>query len=311
MDWLQNYEEELHAVFQECRGIISGFPEPLSAQGLAYLEQFDVFQAHSKKNYICYLLPFWFQSECSLSTQETRQMSAGNVILMLYYFLQDDLMDNKLSSSAELLPLANLLYVEFLELYRPLFPPESPFWYFFKRYITEWAGSVAGEAAGDYYWNDRSRIACKASPLKLSSTAALLLSDKRSFIADSEEMLQTVLITLQLLDDYEDWEEDLAEGSYNCLLSLARHQLQKEADALTSGDVKDFIFTKGGLALYTEAAAGNHERLLSGRLKISGLTAFHLMMVHNLQEITIAVAAEKELLQGGGLQYWLAKNMKL
>jgi hypothetical protein len=283
----------------------------MSSQGLAYLEQFDVFQAHSKKNYICYLLPFWLQEECSLSTEETITMSAGNVILMLYFFLQDDLMDNRLSSPAELLPLANLLYVEFLELYRPLFPPVSPFWTLFKRYLTEWADSVAGEAADDYYWNDRSMIARKASPLKLSSTAALLLSNQPSLIAASEEMLQEVLITLQLLDDYEDWEEDLAEGSYNCLLSLARHQLQKEDAALTPGEVRDFIWTTGGLALYTATAEGNHERLLTGRLKIRGITAFHLMMVDNLRQISAAVEAEKALLQGGGLQYWLAKNLTL
>lgn len=311
MDWLQDHEKELHAVFQECRSMISGFPEPMRSQGLAYLEQFDVFQAHSKKNYICYLLPFWFRSGCGLGTRETHRMSAGNVVLMLFFFLQDDLMDNKDSSPAELLPLANLLYVEFLNLYLPLFPPESPFWTFFRRYITEWADSVAGENAGDYYWNDRSRIARKASPLKLSSTASLLLSDQQSLIADSEDMLEAVLITLQMLDDYEDWEEDLTEGSYNCLLSLARHQLQREAAVLTSDDVKDFIFTQGGLALYTETATRNHERLLSAQLDIPGLTAFHQMLLDNLRQIAAAVEAEKALLQRGGLQYWISKHINL
>ncbi|MNC14674.1 hypothetical protein D3C75_624610 [compost metagenome] len=238
-------------------------------------------------------------------------MSAGNVVLMLYFFLHDDLMDNRQSAPAEVLPLANLLYVEFLDLYRPLFPPASPFWSFFRRYITEWADSVAGEASGDYYWNDRSRIARKASPLKLSSTAALLLSDKPSFIADSEEMLEAVLLTLQMLDDYEDWEEDLAEGSYNCLLSLARHHLQQHTAVLTPEAVKDFIFTTGGLAQYTATAVGNHERLLSGRISIPGLTAFHQMLVDNLLQIAAAIEAEKVLLQGGGLRYWLSKNMNL
>lgn len=311
MNWLEDYKEELHTVFQDCRTIISGFPEPLRSQGLAFLEQFDVFQVHSKKNYICYLLPYWLSSECGLSAGETRRMSAGNVVLMLFFFLQDDLMDNRHSAPAEVLPLANLLYVEFLDLYRPLFPPESLFWSYFRRYITEWADSVAGEAAGDYYWTDRSRIARKASPLKLSSTAALLLSDKPSFIADSEEMLEAVLITLQMLDDYEDWEEDLAEGSYNCLLSLVRHHLQQDTAILTPAAVKYFIFTTGGLAQYTATAAGNHERLLAGRLSIPGLTAFHQMLVDNLQQIAAAIEAEKVLLQGGGLGYWLSKNMNL
>lgn len=312
MDWLNDYEQELQAVFHECRVIISGFPEPLNTRGLAYLEQFDVFQARSKKNYICYLLPFWLRRECGLGPRETHIMSSGNVLLMLYFFLQDDLMDNRRSSAAELLPLANLLYAEFLELYRPLFPAGSSFWTYFKRYLFEWSDCVSGESAGDYYYNDRSRIAGKAAPLKLSAIAALLLSGMESSIAAAETAIQEVLITLQLLDDYEDWEEDLAEGSYNCLLAMVRRQLpsRNATDVIEPDEVKAFIYTFGGLRQYAAIAADNHERLLSGAFRISALTAFHQMLADNLRQIAAAIEAEKELLQGGGLQYWLSRHMK-
>lgn len=311
MDWLNDYEQELRAVFQECKAIISGFPEPLDSRGLAYLEQFDVFEARSKKNYICYLLPFWLRSEYGLDAGQTHSMSSGNVLLMLYFFLQDDLMDNRHSSAAELLPLANLLYAEFLELYRPLFPAESPFWTHFKRYLFEWSDSVSGEIGGDYYFNDRSRIAGKAAPLKLSAIAALLLAGKESSIAAAEEAVQEVLITLQMLDDYEDWEEDLADGSYNCLLSLVRHRLHPQDDraVLTPDEVRAFIYTSGGLMEYAATAAANHERLTSGVFRIHGLTAFHQMLADNLRQIAAAIEAEKALLQQGGLQYWISRHM--
>jgi hypothetical protein len=308
MDWLHEYDEELRAVFNDASVIITGFPEPLRTQGLAYLHQFNVFKAGSHKNYICYLLPFWLRSEYGLTSKQVHQMSLGNVLIMLYFFLQDDLMDSKEPAAAEQLPLANLLYVEFLHIYRPLFAPDSSFWSYFKRYLFEWADSVAGESSSDYFLNDRVKIAHKASPLKLCSTAVLLLSDHAFLIADSEEMLHKVLITLQMLDDYEDWEQDLAEGSYNCLLSLARCQLQEGQGPLTAGKVKDFIFTEGGLASYAETALSNHSKLAEYRLKAPHLVAFHHVLVQNLQHIAAAIEAERQLLQGGGLSYWLSKN---
>ena len=311
MDWLHDYEDELHTVFEESSRIISGFPEPLNAQGLSYLGQFNVFRTGSHKNYICYLLPFWLQERCRLSVSLTRQMSVGNVFFMLYFFLQDDLMDSRDSSAAQMLPLANLLYVEFLNIYRPLFPPDSPFWSCFGRYIQEWAESVSGEAGGDYFLNDRIRISHKASPLKLTSTAALLLSGQHSLIDEAEAMIHSVLLTLQMLDDYEDWEEDLEEGSYNCLLSLARCHSGNSGQKLTQAAVKDFIFTTGGLAAYAETAEINHSHLEAFTWGIPHLLSFHQVLVKNLQHMAAAIDAEKQLLQSGGLNYWLSKNMNI
>ncbi|MGE7615120.1 hypothetical protein [Paenibacillus sp. NPDC101420] len=311
MDWLNDYEEELRLVFQESRKIISEFPEPLNSQGMSYLEHFNVFNAESHKNYICYLLPFWLQKSCGLSAEITRQMSMGNVFFMLYFFIQDDLMDSKESSTYERLPLANLLYVEFLNIYRLLFPNDSSFWTSFNRYIAQWADSVSNETTSDYFLNDRIKIPYKASPLKLSSTAALLLSGKDSLVPQSEEMIDSVLLTLQMLDDYEDWNEDLSEGSYNCLLSLTRSYLSTDkATTLTSKEVEFFLFTANGLRTYAELAQDTHRKVMASSLDIPQLLAFHSMLVTNLQQISDSIEAEKQLLQGGGLFYYLSKNIQ-
>lgn len=301
MDWLHAYEDELRVVFEENRRVISAFPEPLNARGLSYLNQFNVFHPDSHKNYICYLLPFWLQDPCGLSPEVARRMSAGNIFLMLYFFLQDDLMDSPEASAAEALPLANLLYVEFLATYLPLFPADSPFWPCFSRYISEWADSVSGEAGSDYFLNDRIRISHKASPLKLSSTAALLLSGQSSSIPEAEEMIHTVLLTLQLLDDYEDWEQDLEDSSYNCLLSLVRSSTGMAAgEPLTESTVKDFIYVAGGLTGYAATAQANQLILEEASLQLPLLVSFHLVLVQNLQQIAAAIEAQKQLLLGGG-----------
>ncbi|ULO06701.1 hypothetical protein H1230_27535 [Paenibacillus sp. 19GGS1-52] len=309
MDWLHDFEEELRLVFQESRSIISKFPEPLNSQGISYLDHFNVFTTGSHKNYICYLLPFWFQNGYNLSPDDTRKMSMGNVFFMLYFFIQDDLIDNTDSAHAKL-PLANLLYIEFLNIYRSYFAPYSPFWFSFNRYISQWADSVSHEKEQDYFLNDRVKIAHKASPLKLSSTSILLLSGNDSLVAQAEDLIDDVLLTLQMLDDYEDWEQDLAEDNYNCLLSLTRSQLPDDRKALTEGEVKDFIFTSSGLNAYAKIAQATHNKLTAYEINAPQLISFHLVLVRNLQHISAAIEAEKQILQSGGLYYWLSKNIK-
>jgi len=310
MDWLNDYEEELRLVFQESRKIISEFPEPLNVQGLTYLEHFDVFNKDASKNYICYLLPFWLQEGSGLTTEITRQLSLGNVFIMLYFFIQDDLMDSNDASAYEKIPLANLLYNEFMNIYRPLLPTDFYFWSSFNRYITEWANSVSNERTSDYFLNDHIKISHKASPVKLSSTAVLLLSDKASFVPQSEEIIDSVLLTLQMLDDYEDWKEDLAEGSYNCILSLTRSSLPLDHEAIiTSKEVEYFLFTANGLRSYLELAQNTHNKVIALGLNIPHLVQFHSMLIDSLQEISDSIESDKQLLLNGGLHYLLSKNV--
>lgn len=114
-------------------------------------------------------------------------------------------------------------------------------------------------------------------------------------------MIHTVLLTLQLLDDYEDWEQDLEDGSYNCLLSLVRSCTGIAAgEPLTVAAVKDFIYVAGGFTEYTATAQANHLMLEEAGLQLPLLVSFHLMLVQNLQQIAAAIEAQKQLLLGGG-----------
>ncbi|MFC3748848.1 hypothetical protein [Paenibacillus sp. GCM10012306] len=309
MDWLYAYEDELRMVFEDSKRTISAFPEPLQGQGMSYLDHFNVFTAGSHKNYICYLLPFWLRDGYGLPVEVTRQMSRGNVFLMLYFFIQDDLMDSHEFSARLNLPLANLFYVEFLNIYRHLFPTDSPFWSFFSRYISEWADSVSNERTGDYFNNNRVKISHKASPLKLSSTAALLLTGHDEIVPASEAMIDDVLFTLQMLDDYEDWEEDWTTGSYNCLLALAHRHRSDAQNELTLGEVRNFIFTTGGMEIFANIARATDDRLSAYALNAPHLYAFHQLLSESLDQISAAIEEEKRLLQGGGLSYWISKNM--
>lgn len=308
MNWLHDHEEDLHFVFAEARERIAGFPAPLSIMGLRYLEGFSVFTENSSKNYICYLLPFWLQNGYGLSPLQSRRLSVGNVMLMLYFFIQDDWMDDSFPGERNQLPLANLLFTEFLDVYRDLFPGSSPFWNHYKTYIHQWADSVIRERQPGYFIADKLQPARKASPLKLSATAVLLLGNGTGDISRMEHGLDHALLTLQLLDDYEDWQEDLAAGNANCLLAMIASGHGCSPGELTVQQVKDDIMIRGTMSSYAEVAASNHLELAPVAEKAPSLSAFHRDLADDLERIAGVYERERTALKQGGLFYWLSKK---
>ena len=88
------------------------------------------------------------------------------------------------------------------------------------------------------------KVAKKASPVKNASTGALLLSNQAHLIPVVTAAVEQTLITLQMLDDWADWEEDLEEGFYNCLLASLRKHLQLSTDSAVTPEMvkQQFMF---------------------------------------------------------------------
>ncbi|NRF92308.1 hypothetical protein HQN89_14945 [Paenibacillus frigoriresistens] len=126
MNWFLAHEKDLADVFAEAEHIISTFPTPLDHLGLAYLATFDGRKEESTKNYICYLLPYWMKDITELPPESMNKLSLANVFVMLYYFIQDDIMDSAKGEHKDKLPLANLFHMQFLSIYREMFPAGSP-----------------------------------------------------------------------------------------------------------------------------------------------------------------------------------------
>ncbi len=309
MNWLKDFESELSHVFTEAENIVSKFPVPLNRRGLTYLDKFNVFKDDGTKNYICYLLPFWLKDLASMKSEHCRRLSLANVFVMLYFFVQDDLMDTNPPEWKEQLALGNLFYLEFLEIYRSHFPPGSPFWFYYKEYIAEWAASVANEQKEDYFQTRPKMAAQKASPVKLASTGALLLSNQARLIPSVSDCVDHVLITLQMVDDWVDWKEDLETGNDNGMLSFIRSELQLHPDhPLTEEEVTKSLYVDCSLGRYAAAAAANREQLCRIGVQIPHLYAFHETLLHSLVQDARNIEEEKNNLLRGGLHYWLSKN---
>ncbi|WP_188998271.1 hypothetical protein [Paenibacillus nasutitermitis] len=309
MNWKTSYNEDLAVVFEDAKAIVSVFPKPLAALGLAYVDQYNPLLPDSTKNYICYLLPFWLQDVTGTDSAASRKLSLANVFIMLYFFVQDDLMDTSPDDWKEQLALGNLLYVAFLDIYRETFPPDSPFWHFFSRYIGEWAVAVATEGQASY--SDYS-LAMKASPVKLASTGALLLSGRETLIPAVSDAVDSVLTTLQMADDWADWENDLMEGSGNSLLSFIRKERQLPEDSpLTALEVKQAVGINGVLGRFAKTAAQRHEYLRQGSFDAPMLFAFHQSLVSQLEKSGESLSERSRSLLRGGFVDWLSKSSNM
>jgi len=308
MQWYKDFENEIAQVFIESQRIIATFPPPLNTKGLSYLNTFDAHQEESSKNYICYLLPFWLKELIPLKEEDYVKLSVGNVFAMLYFFIQDDIMDSKSTLDRDQIPLANLLHMQFLEIYRSYFPSNSPFWAYFHQYIIEWTDSVSNEHQQDYFHTNIIMTARKASPLKLSSTGALVLSGQPDLIPILSDFIDHVLITLQMSDDWIDWQDDWQDGSYNGLLSMIQAENGHEG-ALSLDHIKNAIFVRGVMKRYTEIASANHTYIQKLTLKIPYLASFHETLVEHLIKDANLIEEDKLLQEKGGLYYWLSKNM--
>lgn len=311
MEWFDEYMEDVEAIFAEAARLVSSFPAPLVEMGLRYLEKSNPLLTEST-NYICYLLPFWLQEATGAERKGCLRLGLAGVFMMLHYCLLDDVMDSPEQRGwHKTLALGHLCYIEYEKVYRELFPAFSPFWHAFNQYSAEWAEAVSMELEHDFFLNDRIKVAHKASPVKLSAVGSAYLGGTDHLLPAITAAVDTVLVTLQMSDDAEDWEKDLREGSYNCLLSWIRSMSNRPSGASpTPDEVRQAITVSDALQGYAAIAAENHARLQ--RLSISSphLLAFHQAMADSLKQEADYIYEERNKLMSGGFSYILSNLAK-
>lgn len=310
MKWFTNYEKDLELAFNQAEEILSAIPEEFRNQALNYLDRFHALKRPGSQNYICYLLPFWLQEAAGTRTEDSKRLTVAMIFVMMYYHLIDEVMDEpETKDNKRKLPLANLIQLEFWRIYATDYPPSSPFWSYYRKYMTEWAEVVASENESDFFQENPVRIAHKAAPVKLTVVGALLLTGREERIADFETAVDTVLMTLQMLDDWEDWEKDLQEGSYNSLISAIQQELQiPPARRPTPEEIKHALYVRDILLTYAIQTDHNTAILAQTAEGLPHLQAFHDYLKQSLKDGAESLQKERNLLTQGGLAYWLTKN---
>lgn len=309
MEWYDRYKKQLELIYTEAEQRIAAFPVPLNTIGLLYADKFNPVKHDSGKDYICSLLPFWVQEAAGINDEQCRKLALANVYGMLYFFIQDDVMDSTPSSNwKEQLALGNLLVLEMFAVFRELFPSESTFWQYYNRYVTTWADSVINEKNDNYFITDPLKTAGKAGPVKIACTGALLLSSRFDMITVMEEAIDITLMTLQMADDWVDWQEDLAEGSYNSLLAMITSDRQLDRQP-TVEEADASIYIRGCMKSYVQVACDNHNRLLAMKLDSTELVDFHAYLLNHLNQTSDSIDSNRAALHQGGFNYFFSQNL--
>ncbi|WP_214627943.1 hypothetical protein [Paenibacillus agaridevorans] len=323
MEWYERYKPRIMNVFGQALETIGRFPSPIHELGITYAEKFNPASQDGGKDYICTLLPYWMQEKAEISEEQCGQLALANVYGMLYFFIQDDVMDSKVAGGdwKSQLALGSLLQQEMFRIFRALFPSDSPFWHYYDGYVRTWADSVVSEGRGNYFLTNPLLTSGKAAPVKISAVGALLLdastpsTSTEQRIDLTEEAIDIALMTLQMLDDWADWEEDLADGSYNGLLAMIaagrEGALSDESvpsyntEGLTKERIEAAIYVRGCIRPYADIAKGYHGRLSANLCAPPELVAFNLHMVDCLHAIAARHEDRKRKQLGGGINLLL------
>lgn len=309
MKWYNQYKTNLISVFTIAEQQIAAFPPPLHTIGLAFADKFNPVK-HDGKDYICTLLPFWIKNSAGINESQCEQLALANVYGMLYFFIQDEVMDSKQPSSnwKERLALGNLLLLEMFKVFRELFPSDSVFWSYYDGYTATWADSVVNENRLNYFVNDLLHTAGKASPVKIASTGALLLSGRVAMIPTFENAIDIVLTTLQMADDWADWREDFADDSYNGLIAMIAAGRVSDANPLTEKDIENAIYIRCCMYAYTAIARNNHDKLIALGIEANELIDFHTYILNHLNHIAETIDTNMTMRLKGGFHYFLSIN---
>ncbi|WP_281888469.1 hypothetical protein [Paenibacillus sp. YYML68] len=308
MIWIDRHRQELEAVFKEAEAVVSRLPAPFDSMGKRYLDKFTILNEDSTKNYICYLLPYWLQPLTGLQPRECSKLSLAGIFDMLYFFLADDVIDDGGAGARQKLTLGHLIHLEQLRLYQELFHSESPIWDYYRKYSMEWAHAVLHENERDYFAQETNKLAHKASPVKLTATACLMLSDRADRIAELEKLVDHVLTTLQLVDDWIDWEDDLKGDTYNALLAMVRTILPED-EWYSVPAIRRLVCDRGLFERYAEEAVNHHLTWSSEGSDLEELRAFDRFLAYSLVRDVAIMNEEKRQLTHGGIFYYLSKNL--
>lgn len=248
--------------FEMLRSIQRQFEEELGAFPVelhpAIIRSYDKEDVNSPGLLSLVALPFWIGEKFHTPQHVCKDMAVGNLFLLHTFQSFDFIVDNDRpdTSDRSQVVLGNLCFLQVMHHYRPYFPAGSFFWECMEVYWREWGESMSWEVET---LNSRrpfteTHLLCsahKAAALKICPTGLSILAEKNDLIPQFEQAVDLMHAVMQLLDDLQDWREDLQFGRYNAFLGFMISNNLLVADRLSSQeDVSAVIYGSSILEKY-------------------------------------------------------------
>lgn len=202
--------------------------------------------------------PYLFLSAFpSLTLSDVQPLARAGRIFAQSLFAYDNVMDGFSPATSALG--AQAMQFETYHLLYQLFPPDSPFWKRFRRYMSEYANACLEEqrfAAGERSWREFTEplaieIATAKTGIAKATIAGLTeLAGDDSLLEPLIESIHHYYVARQMWDDLHDWKEDLQTGIPSLLLSRVLHErpAQEERKAALDQMARELYY--GGHAQY-------------------------------------------------------------
>lgn len=307
MSWsLENAKREAGMIFAEARGGTAQCPEPMRGMLQKLIDRCDPSVRKGGSNYMTYLLPIWAGEDAGIPASLSRDFAVGSVYMMLHYFLLDDVMDGEETEFGPKASLAagQLLHTLFVERYGRHFHGDSGLWDYYRSYTEQWSMAVSQEGIRQAEPGDAAGLALKSAPVKIGAAAVWLAAGKPESIPAAEQAVELALASLQLADDWADWQADLAAGEErsNAFLTLARRALGlPEELQLPEKLVRRAIYHYDALEQLMVLIHDHRRSLLGLGEAPSGLTDFQQAVLDGVEAdaLSIRKTASKLAVEGG------------
>jgi len=202
--------------------------------------------------------PYLFLSAFpSLTLSDVQPLARAGRIFAQSLFAYDHMMDG-LSSATSALGAQAMQFESYHLLYQ-LFPPDSPFWKRFRRYMSEYANACLEEqrfAVGERPWREFTQplaieiAAAKTGIAKATIAGLTELAGDDSLLEPLIESIHCYYVARQMWDDLHDWKEDLQTGIPSLLLSRLLHERPTQEEWQKASDQLARELYYGGHAQY-------------------------------------------------------------
>lgn len=312
MDCLKDFEKQLRYAYRICEDIIMDYPVFFREEALELLKEYDVFVPDTNKEYMSFLLPFWLGRYYSIEDEILIKLCTGNIFGLFYFLQLDNVMDNEEGkNNGSELSLANMFFMDFLAQYQSIFPHDSVFWKYFRKYFRQW--SVSSKLHEEGLWmkeqshDSLDYLAHKASPQKVSVAAVCVLKDAGHMIDSICLGVDKIALSVQVMDDWYDWREDVDSGNCTYFLSLIMKKFGlKNIKQIDTIHYMAAIHRHGIFMDFCNIARGNHQFV--EKTSIEYMIQYHNKLLDVYEGILENIKKEEKVMLYGGFGRILDKN---
>jgi hypothetical protein len=182
----------------------------------------------------------------ALDEGDLRRLTAALCVFSDAIVASDDLIDYAAHdpSAVRGMPRIALLYAEAYRTFGALFGGRGSFWDRLTAYFVDYADALASEArhaSGEAPWETSTAESCLAIARGKNGLVRLVAAAVGALAADERdvdgcgELLLRYFVANQMLDDLNDWREDIRDGNISLVLRLACASRPRPEDAAAVG----------------------------------------------------------------------------